>query len=59
MQSNPENKKFNYSIYNKLGQLLKSDTTTNKIDFSNSTKGLYLINLSIEGQSKTFKAALN
>jgi endonuclease I len=57
--SNPNNKTYNYSIYNNLGQLIKTNTTTNKIDISNSTKGLYLINLSLEGQSKTFKAVLH
>lgn len=57
--SNPENKTYNYSIYNTLGQLIKTNTTINNIDISNNNKGLYLINLSIDGQSKTFKAVLH
>lgn len=56
--SNPDNKNYSYSIYNSLGQKIHSDLTSNKIDLSNNSKGLYFINLSLENQSKTFKVIL-
>lgn len=55
---NPSNKTYSFTIYNIMGQSIKSNTTTDKIDVSNNSKGLYLINLSIEGQSSTFKILL-
>ncbi len=55
---NPTNKTYSYSIYNVMGQCIKSNTTMDKIDVSNSSKGMYFINLSNETQSNTFKILL-
>lgn len=57
--SNTNNTQYTYKIYNTIGQLINSNTTTDIIDISNNTKGLYLINLQIENQTKTFKVILN
>ena len=56
--SNPENKTYNYFIYNSLGQVIKSNTTTNTIDMSNNAKGLYFVTLTNDNQTKTFKILL-
>lgn len=56
--SNPENKTYAYSIYNNLGQMIKSDATTNSIDVSNTAKGLYFVTLTNDNQTKTFKILL-
>lgn len=57
--SNDNNKVYNYSVYNTLGQVVDSSTTTYIIDISTNSKGLYFINLQYENQSKTFKVILN
>lgn len=57
--NNYVNKVFKYKVYNTLGQIVKEDTTTDIIDINNNSKGLYLINLQLENQSKTFKVILN
>ena len=56
--SNPENKTYAYSIYNGLGQMVQSATTTNSIDLSNKAKGLYFVTLNNDNQTKTFKILL-
>ncbi len=56
--SNPEHKTYNYLIYNGLGQVIKSDVTSDSIDISNNSKGLYFITLSNNNQTKTFKVLL-
>ena len=40
---------------NTLGQLIKTNTTTDIIDISNNSKGIYFINLQLENQSKILK----
>ena len=55
---NPTNKTYSYSVFNVLGQTIKSNTTTDKIDISNDLKGMYFINLSNKNQSNTFKIIL-
>jgi endonuclease I len=57
--NNYDNKVFKYKIYNTLGQLVNENTTTDIIDITNNSKGLYFINLQLENQSKTFKVILN
>ena len=57
--NNYDNKVFKYKVYNTLGQLVSENTTTDIIDITNSSKGLYFINLQLENQSKTFKVILN
>ena len=56
--SNPNNKNYTYSIFNNIGQNIKTNITGDKIDFSTNSKCLYLINLSNENQSKNFKIIL-
>ncbi len=56
--SNPNNKNYTYSIYNNIGQNIKTNTTTDKIDLSNNSKGLYFINLTNENFSNTYKIIL-
>ena len=55
---NPTNKTYSYKVYNTMGQTIKSNNATDKIDVSNDLKGLYFINLSSDNQSKTFKIIL-
>jgi endonuclease I len=57
--NNYDNKVFLYKVYNTLGQLVNENTTTDIIDITNNSKGLYFINLQLENQSKTFKVILN
>lgn len=57
--NNYDNKVFKYKVYNTLGQLVNENTTTDIIDITNNSKGLYFINLQLENQSKTFKVILN
>jgi len=57
--NNYDNKVFKYKVYNTLGQLVNENTTTDIIDITNNSKGLYFINLQLESQSKTFKVILN
>lgn len=57
--SNTNNTQYTYKIYNTFGQLIETNTTTDIIDITNNTKGLYLINLQLENQTKTFKVILN
>jgi endonuclease I len=56
--SNPADKTYSYSIFNSIGQDIKSNITTDKVDVSNNIKGLYFINLSSEDQSEIFKIIL-
>ena len=53
--SNQQNKKFEFTIYNYLGQLINSGRTTNRIDFSNTTSGIYFVKLDSDNFSKTHK----
>jgi len=55
---NPTHKTYSYFILNVMGQRIKSNTTTDKIDVSNNSKGLYFINLSNGSESSTFKILL-
>lgn len=55
---NPSNKTYSFTICKLMEQTIKSNTTTDKIDVSNNSKGLYLINLSNEGQSNMFRIIL-
>jgi endonuclease I len=55
---NPSNKTYSFTIYNLMGQTIKSNTTTDKIDVSNDSKGLYFINLLNDGQSNLFRIIL-
>ena len=57
--SNNDNKVYNYSVYNTLGQLIDNNTTTDIIDISKNSKGLYLINLQLDNKAKTYKVILN
>lgn len=57
--TNTNNQNYQYSIFNTLGQLIKTNTTTDIIDISNNSKGIYFINLKLENQSKNFKVILN
>ena len=57
--NNYDNKVFKYKVYNTLGQLVNENTTTDIIDITNNSKGIYFINLQLENQSKTFKVILN
>ena len=56
--SNPENKTYELSVYNCLGQIVQSGTTTNSIDISNNAKGMYFVTLTNDNQTKTFKIFL-
>ena len=56
--SNPENKTYTYSVYNSIGQMVQSATTTNSIDVSNNAKGLYFVTLTNDNQTQTFKIIL-
>jgi hypothetical protein len=56
--SNPSNKTFTYTIYNIIGENIKTNTTTDKIDMLNSVKGLYFIKLTNENFSTTHKVIL-
>jgi endonuclease I len=53
--TNQQNKKFEYAIYNYLGQLINLGITTNRIDFSNNTSGIYFVKLDSDNYSKTHK----
>lgn len=53
--ANQQNRTFNYTIYNYLGQATSSGSTSDKIDLSNNSSGMYIIKLDSEGQSKTYK----
>jgi endonuclease I len=57
--SNNNNKVYNYSVYNTLGQLIYDSITTDIIDISKNSKGLYFINLKIDNKTKTYKVILN
>ena len=57
--SNNDNKVYNYSVYNTLGQLIDNNTTTDIIDISKNSKGLYFINLQFDNKAKTYKVILN
>jgi endonuclease I len=57
--TNNDNKVYNYSVYNTLGQLIDNSTTTDIIDISKNSKGLYLINLQLDNKAKTYKVILN
>jgi len=54
-----QNKIYNYSVYNTLGQEVISNSTTDVIDISNNAKGLYFINLQSNNHKKTYKVILN
>jgi endonuclease I len=56
--SNPNNNNFTYSIYNNIGQNIKTNTTTDKIDISNNSKGLYFIKLTNDDFTNTYKIIL-
>jgi endonuclease I len=56
---NPTNKTYLYSIFNTLGQLIKSSNTKNEIDLSEVPKGIYFVNLSNDGQNNNFKIIRN
>ena len=56
--SNPENKTYTYSVYNSIGQMVQTATTTNSIDVSNNAKGLYFVTLTNDNQTQTFKIIL-
>ena len=47
--------KSSIKIYNQIGQALAFDLDTNRIDVSAFSKGLYLMNIQQENQSKTVK----
>jgi len=47
-----------YSVSNNLGQLLSKGETTDKIDLSKFSKGLYFVNLQYESAQKTIKVIL-
>jgi endonuclease I len=53
--SNQQNKTFEYTIYNYIGQSINTGSTTDKIDISNNASGMYIIKLDCEGQSKKYK----
>jgi len=57
--NNANNTLFSYKIINTLGQIVKESTTTDTIDVSNNSEGVYFIKLEIENESKTFKVILN
>ena len=57
--NNPNNLNCQYVIYNTIGQQVSKNITSDVIDISNNTKGLYFIKLQFENQSKTFKVILN
>lgn len=44
-----------YTLYNSVGQLLKEDILEHEIDLFGHAKGLYFIQVSSQGNSKTFK----
>jgi endonuclease I len=56
--NNPNNFSFHYIVYNTMGQQVSFNNTTNEIDISNNTRGLYFIKLQFENKSKTFKIIL-
>jgi len=49
---------YNYRVSNNLGQLLCKGETTDKIDLSRLSKGLYFVNLQYQGSQKTVKVIL-
>jgi endonuclease I len=57
--NNPNNHNYQYVVYNTIGQEVIANTTTDVIDISNNSKGLYFIKLQFENQSKIFKVILN
>ena len=56
--TNQQNRTFNYTIYNYLGQTINSGSTSDKIDLSNNCSGMYIIKLDTESQTKTYKVFL-
>ncbi|RDI04482.1 endonuclease [Flavobacterium sp. AG291] len=44
-----------YTVYNNVGQLIKSELTQNSIDLTNYAAGLYFIKISNEYSGKTFR----
>jgi endonuclease I len=57
ISSNSSN--YTYQVYNTVGQLVKSNNTSESIDISNNPKGVYLIKVQLENLSKTYKVILN
>jgi len=56
--NNVSHNSYEYSVSNNLGQLLSKGMTTDKIDLSRFSKGLYFVNLQYEGSNKTIKVIL-
>ena len=54
IKADSENK-YDYTIYNNLGQLLNQGNTTSKIDLSSYSKGFYFVNLQLKSAQKTVK----
>ena len=57
--NNPYNLNYQYTVYNTIGQQVSANTSTDVIDISNNTKGLYFIKLQFGNHAKTFKVVLN
>lgn len=57
--NNSENKTYNYTIYNTLGQSIATNTTSHSIDLSGNSKGIYFISLQSENKTKSYKVILN
>ena len=57
--NNEQNINFTYNVYNTIGQIINSNNTSDIIDISNNSKGMYFINLQSNEQAVTYKVILN
>jgi len=49
---------FTYTVYNSLGQEVKSNTDRNTINIAGNTSGIYILNIKTPNSIKTFKVLL-
>jgi len=56
--SNATHNSYNYSVRNNLGQLLSKGKTSDSIDLSKFSKGVYFLKLQLESAQKTIKVLL-
>ena len=55
---NTDNHNYTYAIYNMVGQEVKSDTINNKIELGGNPSGIYILNITKENKTKSFRILL-
>lgn len=56
--NNINHKNYTYTVYNMLGQQVKSSTIDNVIDITGNKSGIYILNVSHNNQIKSFRILL-